>query len=83
MRVYVFKAFRRVKRVVAEERMGYLVWPGTRIPFVDRDVLAQHPEKDRIEAAIDAADEKALWNDKAILSMTLKVAESLPLEAEG
>ncbi|MFZ5806766.1 MAG: hypothetical protein ACOY3I_06135 [Verrucomicrobiota bacterium] len=77
MKLYIIRKGERIVRVVADEYKGYLVWPNTRIPFLDRYVLDDHPERFRIEVLIKQADQgdsvalERLWQDSSILSLTL------------
>lgn len=82
MKVYIFKKFSRIQRVLADENAGYLTWPGTNIPYLDQDALSASPDKDRLDALLNLAEESEkacaeLWQNPAILDMTLKVADSV------
>jgi hypothetical protein len=82
MKVYVFKKFSRIQRILADEYEGHLTWPGTRIPYLDQDRLSVNSNRNQINALLNQAEESEtvcdqLWKNSEILEITLKAKDSV------
>lgn len=76
--VYEINTAAGIKKILASNYQGYLAWPNTHVPYVDWDAITSPREKARIDKLIELAETNPslcarLWQDKRILSFTLRV----------
>jgi hypothetical protein len=78
MKSYSIETEEGVKNILADEFEGYLVWPGTQIPFFDKGKLSKHNDKKFIETTVKMAEDgdagaiEKLWC-KEYISICYKV----------
>jgi len=83
MKAYSFNKKSLIHRVFADEHQGFLTWPKTTIPFLDKEKYTAHPRHQEIDEFIRKAESgdsvalEKLWQDDEILSMALKVSDAV------